>query len=429
MLRKMGKEGEKSMNKNMKNRIITGLMIGTLGAAGLLTGCGANGGAPDAETPRNVAMVLSGHRYFPAVPLNTDAVYSEIYDACYTYGSFSAVVVDGDPFMACSYEISAPDANIDSAKRKQLAEGNAGQILAELSGLQGKTPEADTLTAVQMAASALQSSEESSDKTMIICDSGLSTTGLLDFASKNLIEVPAENIVEQLESIHEIPDLTGIEVVWTGLGQTCGEQDGLNGEYKYKLQSIWEAILYAGGAADVDFDDSPLPSEEPSGDLPECSTVTVIETDLDDTVAELPEVTRWDGESAVQFKGDSAEFVDYAAAAAELEPAAEYLNANPGESVYIFGMTATVVPSSGGVSDIELSQARAAACMEILKAAGVDDSRMTALGLGQRQHSLRVDDTDENGRQIEELAQKNRAVLVVRADSDKVGELLECAGY
>ena len=125
------------MNKNMKNRIITGLMIGTLGAAGLLTGCGAGGGTPDAETPRNVAMVLSGHRYFPAVPLNTDAVYSEIYDACYTYGSFSAVVVDGDPFMACSYEISASDANIDSAKRKQLAEGNAAQILTELSGLQG----------------------------------------------------------------------------------------------------------------------------------------------------------------------------------------------------------------------------------------------------------------------------------------------------
>lgn len=415
------------MNKKIKNRIITGLMIGTLGAAGLLTGCGT--GESAAETPQNMAVVLSGHRYFPAVSLNMDAVYSEIYDACYTYGSFSAVIVDGDPFMACSYEISAPDANIDSAKKKQLAERNAEQILAELSEFRGETPEADTLTAVQVAASALRSSGEESDKTMIICDSGLSTTGLLDFASKNLIDVPAENIVEQLEAIHEIPDLTGIDVVWTGLGQTCGEQDDLSGDYKYKLRSIWEAILNAGGAVSVQFDDSQLSSEEPSGDLPECSTVTVIENGLDDTTAELPEVTRWDGSSAVTFKKDSAEFVDYTAAAAELEPVAEYMNANPEESLYIFGMTATVIPSSGETSDIELSQARAAACMEVLRAAGVDDSRMTAVGLGQRQHSLRVEDTDANGRQIEELAQKNRAVLVVRADSDKVGELLECAGY
>ena len=58
--------------------------------------------------------------------------------------------------MACIYEISASHANIDSAKRKHLAEGNAGQILSELSGLQGKTPEADTLMTVQMAASALR---------------------------------------------------------------------------------------------------------------------------------------------------------------------------------------------------------------------------------------------------------------------------------
>lgn len=417
------------MNKNIKNRIIAGLMIGILGAAGALTGCGTGGEATGAETPRNVAMVLSGHRYFPAVSLNSDAVYSEIYDACYTYGSFSAVVVDGDPFMACIYEISAPDANIDSAKRKQLAEGNAGQIISELSSQQGKTPEADTLTAVQMAASALRSSGNESDKTMLICDSGLSTTAVLDFASRNLIEVPAENIVEQLEAIHELPDLTGIDVVWTGLGQTCGEQDDLTEDYKHNLRSIWEAILNAGGASSVDFEDSPLSSVEPAGDLPECSTVAVIENGLDDTVAELPEVTRWGGESAVQFKGDSAEFVDYAAAAAELEPVAEYLNANPDDLVYIFGMTATVIPPSGGMSDMELSQARAAACMEILRAAGVDDSQMTAMGLGQRQHSLRVEDTDENGRQIEELAQKNRAVLVVRADSDMVGELLECAGY
>ena len=277
------------MNKNIKNRIIAGLMIGILGAAGALTGCGTGGEATGAETPRNVAMVLSGHRYFPAVSLNSDAVYSEIYDACYTYGSFSAVVVDGDPFMACIYEISAPDANIDSTKRKQLAEGNAGQIISELSSQQGKTPEADTLTAVQMAASALRSSGNESDKTMLICDSGLSTTAVLDFASRNLIEVPAENIVEQLEAIHELPDLTGIDVVWTGLGQTCGEQDDLTEDYKHNLRSIWEASLNAGGASSVDFDDSPLSSEEPAGDLPECSTVAVIENGLDDTVAELPE--------------------------------------------------------------------------------------------------------------------------------------------
>ena len=117
--------------------------------------------------------------------MNTEEIYSEIYNACFTYGDLSAVVVDGEPFVAADYHISPPKANVDSAKKKQIAADNTDQIIAELSDIAGETPEVDTLAAIQLSAKALQSTDKGNEKTMLIYDSGLSTTSsLLNFASQ-----------------------------------------------------------------------------------------------------------------------------------------------------------------------------------------------------------------------------------------------------
>lgn len=95
----------------------------------------------------------------------------------------------------------------------------------------------------------------------------------------------------------------------------------------------------------------------------------------------------------------------------QVKPVAAYLSANPDEKVYIFGMTATVYEGDLGIS---LSKARADACKDILIQQGIPESQLEAEGLGQRANSLRVNDMDTNGVQIEEQAQKNRAVFIVR---------------
>lgn len=407
--------------------ILVSLIICTFVMSGILTGCGSkiigiNTEAKESMPPQSVSLVVSGHKYFPKLSLS-DKLYSRIYDGCYTYGDVSAVVVDGDPFLAFNYTIKEPDANVDSAKKKQIATGNTDQIMSDLSNLAGKSPEVDLLSAIQLSADMLRSTESTTEKTMLIYDSGLSTTGMLDFAAQNLIDVPVESIVAQLKAIHEIPDLTDVHVLWLGCGEVCGEQQKLSEDYKHKLKAIWEEVLIEGGASDVDFQYSESSGEEPDTELPDCSTVPVIEEPMDIDKDEMPEITRWDGESSVRFQGDLAEFVDVAAAKEDLRPAAEYLAVNPTESVYIFGMTATI---TGGGSGIELAEARANACKDVLKEYGVNDKQITVVGLGQIDNPLRVDDVDANGNQIEELAQKNRAVVMIKAQDPMVGTLLKC---
>lgn len=409
-------------------KILVSLIICAFVMSGILTGCGSGimgintEAKEESMSPQSVSLVVSGHKYFPKLSLS-DKLYSRIYNGCYTYGDVSAVVVDGDPFLAFNYTIKEPDANVDSAKKKQIDTGNTEQIMSVLSNLSGKTPEADLLSAIHMSADMLHSTESTTEKTMVIYDSGLSTTGILNFAEQNLIDTPAESIVAQLKEIHEIPDLTDVNILWLGCGEVCGEQQKLSEDYKNKLETIWKEILSEGGASDIDFQPSGSSGEEPDTELPDCSTVPVIETPIVITENSMPEITRWAGESAVRFKGDLAEFVDVAAAKEDLRPAAEYLVANPTESVYIFGMTATI---TGGGSGIELAEARANACKDVLKEYGVDDKQMTVVGLGQIDNPLRVKDVDKNGNQIEELAQKNRAVVMIKAQDPMVGTLLKC---
>lgn len=410
-------------------KILVSLIICAFVMSGILTGCSSGimginteAKAEESMSLQSVSLVVSGHKYFPELSLS-DKLYSRIYNGCYTYGDVSAVVVDGDPFLAFNYTIKAPDANVDSAKKKQIATGNTDQIMSDLSNLAGKTPEADLLSAIQLSADMLRSTESTTEKTMVIYDSGLSTTGILNFATQNLIDAPAESIVAQLKEIHEIPDLTDVNILWLGCGEVCGEQQKLSEDYKNKLKTIWKEILSEGGASDIDFQSSESSGEEPDTELPDCSTVPVIEKPIVITGKSMPEITRWDGESSVRFKGDLSEFVDVAAAKEDLRPAAEYLAANPKESVYIFGMTATI---TGGGSGIELAEARANACKDVLKEYGVNDKQITVVGLGQIDNPLRVDDVDENGNQIEELAQKNRAVVMIKAQNPLVSTLLKC---
>lgn len=401
--------------------------------ANMLGGCGIHVGGlrmewPESEkqTPQAISIVAGIHEYTPAVSFDTEAIKKQIYEACYTYGNVSLVVADGEPFVAYNFEIKKPDKNIDDSKRRQLAKGNAQQILTEFPKACAKTEEYDPLTAISLSADTLQSSQDGTEHTMIICDSGLSTTSYLNFLESNLFETPVETIVSKLEELHAIPELESVDIIWIGLSKTCGAQPSLDSDHKYKLQELWEAILTAGGAKSVTFDKSPVSREGYSGNLPPCSTVPIESNNPDfasSTVQQtIPEVIKWDGNSNVRFQGDSAALVDEDAAERELAPIGEYLKSNPQKSVYIFGMTASIF---GGDSNIPLAEARARACQQLLVSKGVPESQMSCVGLGQLPNQQRVDDLDENGMQIEELAQKNRAVIIVDSESPLVAILLK----
>lgn len=406
--------------KRLMMMLVTTMVLGTA-----MTGCGNKTSASD--TPQSVSLVRRVTRNCPAISLQTESVYDKIYEAAYSYGDVSVVSAEGTPKVVCNYNLQEPNKKIDKSKRNQLATNNTAQMIEQMSAITSTTPEADTLTSIRLSADTLHSTSGESEKTMIIFDSGLSTAGLLNFAQQNIIETSPEFLVEQLEARHAIPDLSDIHVVWVGLGKVCGEQPELTADYQYRLEEIWKAILCKGNAASVTFDRSPVSNEAYAGNLPQCSIVPVVADALDIetlvTEAEMPDVIKWDEASPVTFQGDKAEFVDYQAAAKELTPVAEYLTANPQQKVYIFGMTATV---TGGNSGTELATKRAQTVRNVLTEKGVSEAQITCVGLGQISNPLRVDDVDANGHQIQELAQKNRAVFVIREESDMVNVLLDC---
>lgn len=390
-----------------------------------MTGC--NSTSESYETSYSVGMVLGVHKYFPKIPLNTTSLYTQIFDCAYSWGNVSAVVVDGNPSIQCNFDIQDPGKNINKAKKKQLAESNTSAILSNLGSVAATTPEIDTLQAITVSADSLNSSSENYQKCMIIVDSGLSTTGFLSFVEQNLIEAPADVIVEQLESKHALPDLSGVQVMWIGLGQVCGEeQSNLTSTYKYRLKALWEEILKASGASSVTFDPSPLPNEENDIELPECSVVPIVaeSLDLSETVLEddIPEAIKFDSTNSINFEADKAEFIDEEKAEESLMPIAEFLAAHQEIKLYLIGMTATV-----GDDDFnkKLSLQRAEACSNILFKNGVNKNQLICVGLGNTPNSLRVDDLDENGNLIEEMAKLNRAVFFLKSDSSLVETVIK----
>ena len=371
------------------------------------SGCSKNNSSP--TEPQNLALVLGNHQNFPKLSLTNQAIYSAIYAACYSYGKVTATVSDGTPYIAADYNISKPDAKVDNAKRKQIAKQNTEQIILECSTAYAKTPEIDTLTAISKAADSISSTSER--KTLLVFDSGLSTNGLLNFASQNLFDASPELIVEQLKEMNAIPRVDGLNIIFTGLGQTCGSQKALSESHKAKLENIYTSILEEGGAT-VTVNREPLSNEESAADLPSCSVVPVVEDKLD-IGSEAPEVVKFDDEK-ISFVADKAEFIDEKEAYEALTPVSELLNNDHNLNVLIVGSTASAGTAEGCRN---LSLKRAKKVKEVLIDMGVSSSQLQTYGAGQDSTPLRVNDII-NGQFVESEAKKNRAVYVINADSD-----------
>ena len=402
---------------------------------------------PTAEPAEPVAtvIVIGSHSNFPYQgSLSSLSLTDSIYESCYTYGTVTIVVADGEPYLAADYTVKKPKANVDNSKRKMLAEKNTATIIKKISSYTAKTPELDTLSALALAADKLNASD-CSVKKIILNDSGLSTTGLLNFASSQLIEENPENIVEQLVDRKSLPNLSGVNVEVIGLGQTSGEQTALTPALKAQLTEIWHAILSSSGAT-VTINTTPLKAAtESEQSLPAVSTITVIKDSLTFTVPSyieetsveettpaeetpvtpaettvtpvIDEVVRFD-ETSIKFKSNTAELADKDKATAALKPIGEILKNNPDLTVYLAGMTA----STGGDGK-QLSLERAKTVKSLLLDMGAKEKQVSCVGLGRTENFLRVNDLDSDGNLVENKAKLNRAVFLFGADSDTAKKL------
>jgi len=406
----------------MSKKLVVNLLV--IAIVMFTAGCGISIGNPDKEVA--TAIIKGDQSNAPAYPTKAKTVKDAIYESCYTCGSVSFISGGGDPQVVYSTDIPQYEVKgLSENKKKSISSDYSAQLLKELDKVKPETEEVDTLKALRYASMVLENNDVSVKKELLIMDSGLSTTGYLDFTNDLLYAEPQE-IVDALNEYKAIPDLEDIEIVWMFLGQTAKPQDELSEWQKDKLETIWNAILTQGGAKSVrfttDIASDPAPKGYPSVSLVSVQErVIVVETGNHDE----PTTKLIGGEEGIvldgaefNFLGNKAEFIDYNAANEGLERYAREMIDSPDNKVYIVGTTAT------GDRDFckQLSYDRANTVKDILIKQGVEESQLIVMGFGY-DDPWHVDDLDANGRQIEEKAKVNRKVLIFDTKSEKAKEL------
>jgi outer membrane protein OmpA-like peptidoglycan-associated protein len=90
--------------------------------------------------------------------------------------------------------------------------------------------------------------------TIIVVTSGLSTAGAVDLQDLGWNAKPSA-VAAQLKRRGLLPDLAGLAVVFTGLGDVAGRQPSLPLPQQATLVAYWLAICHAGGAVSCRADD------------------------------------------------------------------------------------------------------------------------------------------------------------------------------
>lgn len=397
------------------------VMIAAILSASMLAGCGKDDVKELSKGEINLTVVLGSHANAPVPAFNTDDVRDLILSGCQSYGSVALIVGDGAPYVAANYKIDAPKKDLSSGKREQIAKAQSAQVLDVLQSSSAKTEEADTLSALALAGRSLADAQ--GNKELVVLDSGLSTTGYVDF-TLGLLRADPDAVVSYLTQCAALPDLTGVHVTWIGLGDVAAPQEKLTAANTANLRAIWEKILLAAGAT-VDFSmDVPSAAEIP--DLPFVTPVEII-ADAPINVDEIGLAVRAMSEgpvildeTTVLFLPDTAVFADREAAERALTPLAEQMAASAQLRIVLAGTTATAGTSE---SCRAFSLTRAMAVKELLCDLGVPAEQITAVvGLGY-ENKWHLPDVDANGG-LNANAPKNRSVIILDAGSKDALQLL-----
>ena len=411
-------------NKRMKRMLLAiCVLVGTV----CLMGCGSIPGSDSSEEVVPIhGVILDGRGHANMAALNPQKAEEFISEVCKSYGSISMVAVDGAPYLIDSVDIPQGKADLPEDKKEKIAKQQAAEILGVLQKNKAKTAEVDLLAALQMAAQRLVSLD--GEKRILVMDSGLSTTNLLDMSETLLEGIDTERLIEGLKKEKAIPELEGVQVIWLGLAEVSEPQARLQQRQRDNLQSIWESVLEEAGADvtfyfDIAMDstvDETLPPVK-QVQIPELSSV-LQEKDYNIEEMKRKNVSYRFGEETVAFQPDSAELLTGKGKVRKaFAPLISYLKENPGEKILLAGNT-----SSAGKqpSLVKLSEKRCQTIKRIMIEAGVKAGQIKTIGLGYFGSPFTQDDRRKDGSLDEKRAQKNRSVVVMSYESDTAQMLL-----
>ena len=399
----------------------------------LLTACGSSGATKNGPGKReelHLVVILGIHNNAPKV--NLGLIEEPVYQACLSYGKVTLICDDGAPY-SCVVDIPEQQKDLTESKYISIANEQTKEILEAASRMTAKTEQVNTLKAVQLGARSLNSEEPGSadveiSRKMVILDSCLSTTGALDFTKSRLNGISAENIVEQLRALDELPDMSLIkEVNFYSVGDTGGKQALLTEANRKTLQEIWRSIFEACGVTANMKEDLPLSAVYDTDELPEVSSVAVEQNSVSITseneaeeVLQTGAVISFD-ETSISFRPGTAELADPATAQKSLEYVIGFLKAHPDYELLICGTTACW---GGDAYCRDLSMRRAEAVRGLLIESGFAEDHLYAAGVGYCFRDFYTYDKTETGELDESVAPLNRTVKIMGFHSDTAERVL-----
>lgn len=197
-----------------------------------------------------IVLVASATRNEPAAVLAPPDL-ADLRQAALAGAGALAYVVDPDTGQPITVTLTPrrPDGEVDyGPDRYTLLAANLSQV-QHLLGRQAADQPFDLLS---LLAKAVKVSPVAG--TLIVVSSGLSTAGGFDLRQVGWYANPAA-VARQLESEGLLPPLTGWHVVFSGLGDTAGDQPALPLPQQAELVAYILAICHAAGAASCRTDD------------------------------------------------------------------------------------------------------------------------------------------------------------------------------
>jgi OmpA-OmpF porin, OOP family len=244
---------------------------------------------------------------------------------------------------------------------------------------------------------------------LILHSSGLQTTGELDLTRFGS-DIDVAATIDALPA-DALPDLTGKQVLFTGLGQVAGPQEPLREPMRRAVEDLWLGVCRKFHAAECASDPSPVATAGPASTVP-VPVVPVPAADLrvvpgprgGQDEPGVPEEVEVRLPCAVLFEPNT----DVLADGAQDELRRLLPHFGPGTTATAIGHTATYGPRD---SSIDLSRGRSRKVVDILTGLGVSPAAFTTVdGVGFDEPI--VPDLDGNGKLIPEAAEKNRTVVL-----------------
>ena len=233
-----------------------------LAAMGLATGAVVTAGnSATAEPSGSFVVVVGGHAGMP--PATLDGAAAAARDVAVAQQSdFAVVVADGAPHLLGKARPLTADATAE-ADRAEQRETNRRRVDDAVATARATTPETDLIGALALAGRSV--ADRPGLRTLVVLDSGLSTTGALDFGRPGMLDAHPTEVADTLADFGQLPDLRGFEVVFQGLGDTAPPQQPLDVARRTQLVALWTAVVQRAGAVTVDVEVSPLVGTPPPG--------------------------------------------------------------------------------------------------------------------------------------------------------------------